>query len=573
MAFVVLGCWLAASDLRAESRGTGEEPSRALSSPESPATWQRHLLSVRPSAEPHRLARSFRGDVAIGDASGVSWLGPADDEAAAGGGLRAPERAVLPPVRALAFDERAVLWIGTSEGLYRWESGGRPVRRALQGAAGNPEIHDLVVSGSVLLLATATGAYWSTVGQIFQPLAGAGVSSAISRVLLRSGGGETSGRSGVIRPGGVAEAWLLGANELIRIWGLVTTSGLRVLGRERIGLPRPASERAVVALALDPSGRRMALLYPDAIGIRRLEAVGVRGEPGVAWQLSRPVLAPGAEIRALGWSREGAMLATDHGVFASSGLEGPYARTLPPVGSADCRDLAGAEPWLALCRSGLFALDRAMPVGGARDLERTAEAWPPSESRIQPIPIESLATDPPVEEIRRRALRRTGLDAARAARLWSGLRKRARLPDLQLRFGVELDEGDARDHDQAFLSGDTRYLFDRARDRDRRIDASIVLDWDLGGLVYPLESVDLSRELRQVVSLRDDVADEINQLYFERQRLRATLEGPRPLEADEADRLIWRAREIDAGLDAWTGGWISRWRVDPLAASREPSPP
>jgi hypothetical protein len=92
----------------------------------------------------------------------------------------------------------------------------------------------------------------------------------------------------------------------------------------------------------------------------------------------------------------------------------------------------------------------------------------------------------------------------------------------------------------------------------------IEFDWDLGGIVYPLESVDLSRELRQVVSLRDDVSDEINQLYFERQTIREKLSArsptASPIEDAEAVRLHWRAQELDAGLDAWTGGWISLWR-------------
>jgi hypothetical protein len=516
------------------------------------------------------VARSSRGDVAVGDASGVAWQGT---RLAAEGAAQAPQRAVLPPVRALAFDEHAVLWIGTLEGLYRWERGSRPVRRALEGAAGNPEIHDLVTSGSVLLVATAMGAYWSTAGRIFQPLEGAGVASAVRRVLLRGASRETSGRAGRVRPGGEAEAWLLGANELMRIRGLVTTSGLRVLGRERLGLPRPASERSAVELALDPSASVLGLAYPDAVATRSLEAVDASGGSRGAWQMLRPVLAPGAEIQALAWTSAGAMLATDHGVFTAPALRGPYARMTSPVGQADCRDLIGERPALALCRSGLFVLARGGAIAGSPGHEVAREASAPTAPRIRGTPIASLAPDPPVEEIRRRALRRSGLDAARAARLWSGLRKRARWPELLLRFGVELDEADTRDHDQAFLSGDTRYLFDRERDRDRRIDASVVLDWDLGGLVYPLESVDLSRELRQVVSLRDNIADEINQLYFERQRLRETLESADRLEADEAARLVWRAREIDAGLDAWTGGWVSRWRVDPLAASREAAPP
>jgi hypothetical protein len=149
--------------------------------------------------------------------------------------------------------------------------------------------------------------------------------------------------------------------------------------------------------------------------------------------------------------------------------------------------------------------------------------------------------------------------------MWDRLRQRAYWPEVGLRFDAEYDSGDQRDDDQAFLSGDTRRLFDHRRDKGKSYQATIELDWDLGGVVYPLETVDLSRELRQVVSLRDDVADEINQLYFERQSIRERLSESPPVtgsvEVGETARLHWRAQELDAGLDAWTGGWISRWRA------------
>jgi len=60
-----------------------------------------------------------------------------------------------------------------------------------------------------------------------------------------------------------------------------------------------------------------------------------------------------------------------------------------------------------------------------------------------------------------------------------------------------------------------------------------------------------------VIELRDDVLDEITQLYFERRR---TLRQIAALGADspEAEPLHQRAAELAAGLDAWTGGWFSR---------------
>jgi hypothetical protein len=90
-----------------------------------------------------------------------------------------------------------------------------------------------------------------------------------------------------------------------------------------------------------------------------------------------------------------------------------------------------------------------------------------------------------------------------------------------------------------------------------------VLRWELGDTVYNPEEIDVSKEVRELIELRDEVLDEINQLYFERRRVlleRAQL--PDPASA-EAERLALRARELAAGLDAWTGGWWSRQAETP----------
>ena len=61
-----------------------------------------------------------------------------------------------------------------------------------------------------------------------------------------------------------------------------------------------------------------------------------------------------------------------------------------------------------------------------------------------------------------------------------------------------------------------------------------------------------------MIELRDDVLDEITQLYFERRRVLAQLQAlPDPGDA-EALRLRLRADELAAGIDAWTGGWFGR---------------
>ena len=500
--------------------------------------WRRLASMGGRGEQPTALAQAGNGDVAVGDLAGVSWW--RDD-------LRA--RAVLPFVRDLAFDSRGVLWIATLDGLYSWRRADRPTRRRLRGGEASNRIHRIAVSPSALLVATGGGAYWSSDGTIFQRLQVSAAATPISHVAIRAASFDRPAKQAERPHPGRAQAWFFGAGRLSLVRGLEASSGMRVTDVQRLPLPRPGNEQKPVDLAIDPSGRSLFFVYEDAIAWRSIDdEKGVSASTG--WQFERPGLPPGAVIRRLGWAAGRVWIATDHGLLEGQTLDGPFQRAASPVGTTDCVEIqsrARAQA-LALCRAGLFALDRL----GSGDPETLATSLP------------ALPPDPPLEEIRRRALVRAGLTARRAQGMWERLRRRAFWPEVELRFDADFAFDHQRDEDQAFLSGDTRRLFDRTRDEGRRYQAAIELDWDLGGVVYPLESVDLSRELRQVVSLRDDIADEVNQLYFERQTIREKLSEPAPargsIEAGEVARLHWRARELDAGLDAWTGGWISRWR-------------
>jgi hypothetical protein len=179
-----------------------------------------------------------------------------------------------------------------------------------------------------------------------------------------------------------------------------------------------------------------------------------------------------------------------------------------------------------------------------------------------------LEPDPPVAEIRRRAIEGAGLSRARAAMLRKSLWRRGFWPDVSVGLEADFDRDDRRLADQSFVSGDYRFLSDRTSDLHSGYRATLDFEWQLGETVYPEDAVDLSREQRQVTSLRDDVTDEIHQLYFERQRIRVRLRAGPPFEAGEPNSLRLRAAELAAGLDAWTDGWLSEWRRARTAAAR-----
>ncbi len=488
--------------------------------------------------QPSALAQSESGGVAIADEAGISWW---RDE------IR--QRAALPLVRDLAFDADGVLWIATLDGLYSWRDRDRPKPRRLLGGESANRVHRIAVSRSALLIATEAGGFWSSHGKIFQPLNRPGAATAVSQVAIRAPKHEPSTGHTPGRRLGETQAWLFGAGRLSLIRGFQTDSGIRVTGLQDIPLPRPADAIPPVDLVIDPSGTRVFLVFADVIAWRSTKRPQPVSAPE-SWQIERPQLPPGAVMRRIAWAADRIWVATDHGLLAAENWGRPFRRAASPVGTTECFDIQPEAPdrALALCRSGLFVLE-------SRETSTNAIA-------LAEAPIPALSVDPPLTEIRRRALIRAGLTARTTQSLWDRLRRRAFWPEVALRFDASFDYDDSRDSDQAFVSGDTRHLRDSASDEGREYSAAIAFDWDLGGVVYPLESVDLSRELRQVVSLRDDVADEINQLYFERQAIRERLESADGVSPSENAQLRWRARELDAGLDSWTGGWISRWRAD-----------
>ena len=120
-------------------------------------------------------------------------------------------------------------------------------------------------------------------------------------------------------------------------------------------------------------------------------------------------------------------------------------------------------------------------------------------------------------------------------------------------YGRDVDRGYG--YDETFSSGELHWLHDRDRSRQQAYAVGVALSWDLGDAVFNIDQLDVSRESRLVTQLRDDVLDEINQLYFERQRVLADLDAPPPDTSPEL--LALRADELASGLDAWTGGWFS----------------
>jgi hypothetical protein len=259
----------------------------------------------------------------------------------------------------------------------------------------------------------------------------------------------------------------------------------------------------------------------------------------------RPALPPGASAVRLGFAFDRYWLATDAGLVGAATLEGPWQRAAAPAGRLPVRALAAA--------------DASLHVAARQALLRAA---PPPLRAGDAATRAPLPVDPAIADVHRVALSYLSLQPARMELLRRGASRRGWFPSLSFRVGHDRGDLRRRDFDQSFLSGETRDLFDEQLDRDREIAMDLTLSWDLGDAAFHPEEIDVSRESRAVIELRDDVLDEITQLYFERRRVLAELAAIDAASPD-AHPLRQRAAELAAGIDAWTGGWFSRHAAAP----------
>ncbi|HVP28663.1 MAG TPA: hypothetical protein VMW35_05825 [Myxococcota bacterium] len=465
-----------------------------------------------------------RGRVAFGDAQRVTLR--ASDGTTAVVSRRGP-------IAALAFDGEGSLLVGTSSGLDRIDTEGRRLPCALGPGEGDATVTALAALPGFVAVGTAHGAWVARDGLHFLPV----------------GGLPTGPVDGVaLRRRGPAATLFLAAD------GEIYEAALDAAPEDAVGAVRSrafdgqALHRAVSVAVDGASGEAVAV---------SADAVSVGAADGGAWRTWPLELPPGTEaqhaLRALGrvW------LTTARGVLVAEDWTGPWQRAAPPAGVAEGLGLAATRESLYVGTA------RGVLVGRASAPEAVA-ARPARWARSSLV--ERVQAEPAIGVVYQAALAYLDLGAERTARMQRGVSRRGLLPVVSLHLVRDIGTSNGRDYDESFVSGGLRRLHDSAQDRKKDVEAGVTVSWDLGDAAYHPDEVDVSREARAVVELRDDVLDEITQLYFERRRVLVALARlPESPEADdERVRLLLRADELAAGLDAWTGGWFSR-HAPPLA--------
>ena len=419
-------------------------------------------------------------------------------------------------VRDLAFLPDGALLVGTDDGVYRVDPDGRETREVL-GPGETRLVARIATGGGLAAAATSAG------------------------VVLRDRAGRWERRAELPRAeatlvalrarGDDVEIWAVVAGELW-ISAFPAAAPERSLSATRVVLPESGSAALPVDVAFDLPEAEVALVTANGFALR--------GADG-AWRMLRPSWPPGAQPLRLAVARGQRVLATDVGLLLAPELAGPWQRAASP---------AGSDPTLAIAAQGhelVVATHLAVLRAEGEDL--------PLPSPRPPAPPPPAGPD--ILAVQRAALAYLELEPGVANSLRVRARRSAWLPLVSVRVGHERGEDDGHGRDQSFVSGALRNYYDSDHGQSHDFNVDLTLAWNLGETVFNPDEVDVSRELRSVIALRDDVLDEVTQLYFERRRALDQLALVPPTEP-EAEALRLRSAELAAGIDAWTGGWFTR---------------
>jgi hypothetical protein len=202
------------------------------------------------------------------------------------------------------------------------------------------------------------------------------------------------------------------------------------------------------------------------------------------------------------------------------------------------------------------------PAARVEPAKRSAAPVPPAVLRA------AFAGDPPVAFLRGAATALALAEPDRARSMLGRARWAALLPELRVRLDRRYSRTESLDLGQSAADPlATPVGVDSINDMRYEWRAT----WDLGRIVFNPDEVGASTHALRMAEVRRELETVVIRLYFERRRLKAEALATDASDGAPGVRVEIRIQELEAELDALTGGAFSRWRAS--RATDQPATP
>ncbi len=93
---------------------------------------------------------------------------------------------------------------------------------------------------------------------------------------------------------------------------------------------------------------------------------------------------------------------------------------------------------------------------------------------------------------------------------------------------------------------------------DDHLRLELEVQWDLSKLIFNPDKLKASKEIANLIELREDILTTVNKLYFSRRRVQVEQLLNPAQNLRHAVNVSLNIRSLTADIDALTGGWFSR---------------
>ncbi len=303
---------------------------------------------------------------------------------------------------------------------------------------------------------------------------------------------------------------------------------------------------------LIPFSDQQALLAASSKGI--LE--GAKNDD--AWRELKNSNLPDRKINYIAGSPQTFYAATDRGVFRWEEQSKTFKDISEGLESKEVKMLAyhaGSGDLFAATRKGVFCFPNP-------DLKRSHPALTVLETEAKTLDAAGLLkrfeTEPTIQQIQNAAVQYAEVHPDKIKAWREQAARKAWMPTVSFTTNttkdrnVDVDRGGTNDPDK-FIVGPSKKNF----------DWHMGVSWNLSDLIWNNDQTSIDSRSKLMVELRDDVLNEVTHLYYERRRQQMEiLMNPAkelPLEVEQRLRLD----ELTAGIDALTGGYLSK-HLEPM---------
>ncbi|MCX5707506.1 MAG: hypothetical protein NTY14_00765 [Candidatus Omnitrophica bacterium] len=164
-----------------------------------------------------------------------------------------------------------------------------------------------------------------------------------------------------------------------------------------------------------------------------------------------------------------------------------------------------------------------------------------------------LGSEPEIAAVQQAAMKFAEVEPEKIRQWRIKAAKKAWLPQISL--GLNRDTTDLWHWESGST---TKELDDDLRRGRDSLDWDVRLSWNLGDLVWSDDQTSIDVRSRLTVQLRNDILDEVTKIYFERIRLKTELNALDIWDKNKIRDKELRILELNAYLDALTGGYFSR---------------